>query len=324
MLGGPVDSIEQIRGIGRNSGVYRVTQGSGQFALKRYPPRQEGERDRAGIEFAALRFMAAHGIAAVPRALAVDPGAGYALLEWIDGESVADPDERDIDDAVAFLAAIHAFRGAADARALPPAQEACLSAAEIARQIDMRLARLDRLADDEPALAALLAAEYRPLLAAITARAETGYATRGLAFATPIDPAARTLCPADFGFHNALRTTARGLVFLDFDYFGWDDPAKLVADFLLHPGMRLPEPLKRRFAAAAEAIYGADPDYPTRLALLRPLFALRWCLILLNEFLPERWTYRVNAGTDSDWAASKQRQLDRTREWVQSLATNFR
>ena len=106
--------------------------------------------------------------------------------------------------------------------------------------------------------------------------------------------------------------------------FGWDDPVKLVSDFLLHPGMALSESLKRRFADGAAQVYSADPAFPVRLRLLYPLFALRWCMILLNEFLPERWTDRVHAGVQSDWETAKRRQLDRSREWVQSLASNFR
>jgi len=47
-------------------------------------------------------------------------------------------------------------------------------------------------------------------------------------------------------------------------------------------------------------------------------------MILLNEFLPERWANRLNAGTEADWELAKQRQLDRAREWMHSLAANFR
>jgi hypothetical protein len=113
-------------------------------------------------------------------------------------------------------------------------------------------------------------------------------------------------------------------VFIDFDYFGWDDPVKLTADFLLHPGTQLPELLKHHFASAATAIYQTDDAFRTRLALLFPLFGLRWCLILLNEFLPERWADRVNAGGAADWQAAKEHQLDRARQWVHSLSANFR
>ena len=33
------------------------------------------------------------------------------------------------------------------------------------------------------------------------------------------------ILPGDFGFHNAIRTT-KGVKFIDFEFAGWDDPAK--------------------------------------------------------------------------------------------------
>jgi hypothetical protein len=61
------------------------------------------------------------------------------------------------------------------------------------------------------------------------------------------------------------------------------------------------------------------------------LFAVRWCLILLNEFLPERWAYRVHAdaGPDwekPDWEKAKERQLGRASDLlalVQSSGGGF-
>ena len=66
LLGGSADSVERARGSGRNSGVYRIRKDGTNYALKQYPPRRPEERDRAAIELAALHFMTAHGIAAVP------------------------------------------------------------------------------------------------------------------------------------------------------------------------------------------------------------------------------------------------------------------
>src|SRR5258708_1892759 len=70
LAGGPVASIERVRGYGRNSGVYRVNTGGAAYALKQYPARQPNDRDRATVEYAALRFLAGHGMTTVPRPIA--------------------------------------------------------------------------------------------------------------------------------------------------------------------------------------------------------------------------------------------------------------
>jgi hypothetical protein len=70
---------------------------------------------------------------------------------------------------------------------------------------------------------------------------------------------------------------------------------KLVADFLLHPGMRLSEPLKRRFRNGAARMFHDESTFAARLDLLYPLYGLRWCLILLNAFLPGAWRRQAYA-----------------------------
>jgi hypothetical protein len=299
--------------------------------LKHYPAPEGDGRRRLGVEWGALELMTGHGIACVPRAIAADRERGYALLEWIDGETVANPAPADIDKACEFLAAVHALRLIGAAQCQPLAAEACLSGDEIARQIEARTGRLAAITD-APDLTAFLAERLTPLtaerLTPLTARilawVEEEYRARNLSFAAPVPAAARSLCPSDFEFHNALRTPGGRFVFVDFDYFGWDDPVKLTSDVLLHPGMQLSETARCRFAAAARRIYGSDATFSLRLRLLFPLFALRWCLILLNEFLPERWAYRRHAGIEAEWGLAKRRQLERANDRVQSLAANFR
>ena len=323
LAGRAVASVERVRGYGRNSGVYRVRAGDASYALKQYPPRRPDERDRATVEYTALRFLTGHGMVTVPRPLAVDAAGGDLLLEWIEGGPVETPAASDIGAAGDFLRAIHALRAAGDAAAQPMAAEACVSAAETVAQIERRLARLGALGSEEPALSVFLDNDLGPLFSRVTMWAREGYAAAGFSFSEEVEASARTLCPADFGFHNAMRRHAGDLVFIDFDYFGWDDPVKLTADFLLHPGMRLSDALRRQFAAEVTRIYGSDWSFGRRLALLYPLFSLRWCTILLNEFLPERWANRVAAGEAADWASAKQRQLDRAGEWAHSLTANF-
>jgi hypothetical protein len=319
LLKGPVDAIDQIRG-GRNSRVYRVCRGGECFAVKHYPPPDHDSRDRLKTEFEALLFMERHGINAVPRPLAIDPEHRYALLSWIDGDAIEVAAESDIDLAAGFLAALHGLVRVADSEGQPLGAEACLSGADIVAQLGRRLARLGCVAGAEPGLAELLDRIADFLFSTVLPKITADYRLLGLSFARPVPTGSRSLCPSDFGFHNALRGAA-GLTFVDFEYFGWDDPVKLTCDFLLHPGMRLSSGLKQRFLQATLRIYGTDPTFAARLRMLYPLFAVRWCLILLNEFLPERWAYRLHAGETPDWQKAKERQLALASEllaWAQS------
>jgi hypothetical protein len=124
--------------------------------------------------------------------------------------------------------------------------------------------------------------------------------------------------PSDFGYHNALRRPDGSLAFVDFEYFGWDDPVKLTADILLHPGpaawAAAAATLPRRRAAAVRR-----SDVWSAACRLSAAVRLRWVLILLNEFLPEVWARRVRAGATESWEAAKARQLAAARKFLSQL-----
>jgi Ser/Thr protein kinase RdoA (MazF antagonist) len=307
LAGAPVRRMRQLGG-GRNSRVFRVETDGATYALKLYPPPTEDRRDRLGVETSALRWMQAHGLAMVPRVMASDRTRDAALLSWADGDLVRDGvGAAEVAQACDFLRQLHALR---DTPALPPsdlAAEACLSGAEIERQLRGRIAELRML--DDPMLAAFLTDHAEPALAARLAAARDGIAASGGVFAADLPQAQRSQVPADFGFHNALRRADGYLTFIDFEYFGWDDPAKLIGDLLLHPGTPVEEAARAALHAGALRIYGDAPGFAARLQALLPLLGLRWALILLNEFRPERWRRRVLAGATEPWESAKRRQL---------------
>ena len=311
LVGGSRLRLSMIGG-GRNSRVYRVETPDGLFALKRYPSLRDDRRDRLGVETTALKWMASHGLDVVPHVLAVDTVANCVLLSWVEGSQVSAVGPADVDQAIEFLGALERLRRTALLPAAQLASEACLSGLEIERQIRARLSDLDAL-EHEPALRSFLHGEFASALEAWLSRARKALSSAGLSFDAELVPEKRSLVPSDFGFHNALRDANGRLTFLDFEYFGWDDPAKLTSDTLLHPGTPIANELRSRFQASAKRLYGGDPDFRARLCALHPLFVLRWALILLNEFHPERWQRRVLAGARGDWSEVRERQLSAAR-----------
>jgi hypothetical protein len=319
LLGAPAE-VEHLRGGGRNSRIYRVTSERGTFALKQYPSRQDEPRDRLGTEVGALELMAQPGVAVVPRVIAVDRERNFALLTWIEGVAVPEASDADIDAAAAFLASVHALRRAPEAVRQPPAAEACLSGVEIERQVRARIKLLTGLPADDGELHAFLDGEFVPAFERFLASAVTRIGATGLDFAAELPQERRSLVPSDFGFHNSLRRDDKSLIFIDFEYFGWDDPVKLTADILLHPGISLGTSQQQRFRAAAEKLYGEDAAFAPRLAAFLPLFGARWVLILLNEFIPDRWQRRLLAGATESWGEAKTRQLRKARDLLARLS----
>jgi hypothetical protein len=318
LLGAAVEVHHLAAAGGRNSRIYRVDCGGRSFALKQYPSRQADPRDRLGTEVGALTLMERCNVGDVPRVVGVDRDRGYALLNWIEGTIVGDISDADIDAAIAFLGAIHALRRTPWAAQQPAAAEACLSCNEIGRQIDARLGLL-RALKHERQLIEFIEDFVAPACAHRFAEAGAVLAAASLDSVAELPQEWQSLVPSDFGFHNSLRRGDGSLAFVDFEYFGWDDPVKLTADILLHPGRPLAPPQRRRFRQAALRCYGEDRTFERRLETYLPLFGLRWVLILLNEFIPDRWQRRVLAGDTTNWDDAKARQLDQAREFLASL-----
>jgi hypothetical protein len=92
--------------------------------------------------------------------------------------------------------------------------------------------------------------------------------------------------PSDFGFHNALLEFDDRVRFLDFEYAGWDDPAKLICDFFCQPAVPVPPRFFEPFTQAIAACYPHPEMVIGRTRLLMPVYRVKWVCIRLNEFLP--------------------------------------
>lgn len=299
-------------GGGANSRVFRVDfpgQGQEPVVLKQYPRISRDPRDRLGTEFAALEFMRARGICRVPRPLAMDREVSCAVYSHVPGRpALEDIQPDDVARTVEFWAALDTLRDTPEALAMPPASEACFSPGALCASLRERRLRLER-AVPLPGLASRLESflkeRFDPALEDVCASLERGW-TGGV----PLGPEELTLSPSDFGFHNALRVDGE-LFFIDFEYFGKDDPAKLMADFLLHPGMDLaPDACREFLAAMAERLRAPGPAL-ARLKVVYPAYGLKWCLILLNEFLPRSLNSRAFAFTPEEALARQENQLAR-------------
>jgi hypothetical protein len=305
----PASSIERLAG-GGNNRTYRVETAAGPALIKEYFRHAADPRDRLGAEQAFLQFAWAHGVRAIPQPLACDRGAGIGIYEFLAGRKLA-PREvtaAHVDEAAAFFAAVNRHRHDPDAAALPVASEACFSLAEHLACVDRRIARLATIepeSDLHRRAAALVAERLMPAWQQVRA-----VMASGLPLDAPLAAADRVISPSDFGFHNCIATDS-GLKFIDFEYAGWDDPAKTVCDFFCQPAVPVPHEHFGRFLAAV-ANGSRDPAaLRERVSLLLPVYELKWCCIMLNEFLPLGDDRRTFARGSEAHAARRLGQLEK-------------
>lgn len=296
---------------GGNNRVYRVASGERSFLLKEYFRHPGDRRDRLGAEFGFARFAWDQGVRCIPEPIACDATQGVALYDFVEGAPIAAEEvtAADIEQAAAFVRTLDGIRLAPGAQSLPDASEACFSIAAHLDLVEQRLRRLlaitpvtelDKQAKDftEKDLCIF----FRQVRAGI----ESALARLRIPAVKELTRQKRTISPSDFGFHNALRQEDGNLVFLDFEYAGWDDPAKLVCDFFCQVAVPVPPGFQDRFRSAATRERTND-WLDARLQLLMPLYRIKWCCIVLNHFLPVAAARRRFASEDAE--AKKKCQL---------------
>jgi hypothetical protein len=316
LIGWDVLSVVPVKR-GGNNRVFKLIGKDTAAAFKIYPTQKEDPRDRLSHEFGALTFLTRHGVTEVPRPIASDPIRHCAAYEWLEGVPPGSVNVAEVDELADFFIRLQQLRGEHGAAELPEGATAALSPANVTKQLAQRLERLESVIAPGTEVAEFVEASLKPAIRHAVDQLRWGCETEGFDFEAPLSPRLRVLSPSDFGFHNALRRTDGKLAFLDFEYFGWDEPSKAVADVLLHAGMSLSSELARRYRErVVRALAETDPGFPARFELFFPSMRAIWCLILLNEFLPERWARRVLAGVTEERSTAEARQLAKARDML--------
>ncbi len=326
LVGQEVSGFTPLAG-GRNNQLFSFTAGGERLVAKHYHCHPEDRRDRLGTEFRALAWLRNQGCTNLPRPVVCDAEAGLAVYEFVEGQrpTAATIGERERNDLVAFLLRLRDLAGHPEACRFGPASDAVLSPAAAVRQIDRRRQRLAKAAESAPELAAFLEQHFEPARQRIVDWAAQRSGACRVSWDTPLEPADRTLSPSDYGFHNALLRPDATLCYLDFEYFGWDDPAKMIADFLLHPGLNLPVGVRAGFFAEMTSRWPKPASVASRTRIVYPLLGLCWCLIILNEYSEEGARRRAFAeGRPTTDASPRPGLLLRAGAFLNELLGNYR
>ena len=309
---------------GGNNRVFRVKGEGGCAFLKAYFQHPNDPRDRLKTEFSFLKLAWEHGVRSVPRPLAQDRDHGLGLYEFIPGRALR-PDEVDegcVDQAIHFYQEINQAREASEAQSVPDAAEACFNLAEHLACVERRVDRLAAIRGDsgvDREAVRFVHGELCERWRKVSELAADHAAQDGLSLTDQIEPKEKCLSPSDFGFHNTLLAEDGRLRFIDFEYAGWDDPAKVICDFFCQPALPVPLAWYERFASAVVAGCSEPEAHRRRATLLLPVYQLKWCCILLNEFLPSGQVRRRFADSEGDSTECKAAQLRKARQVLKEL-----
>lgn len=309
---------------GGNNRIYRAEVGQSAFAVKHYFRHDLDPRNRLAAEYGFLQYAASAAPGRTPAAHACNTGRGIALYEFVDGRRFASGEIawRHVQSAIAFFRELNDPRWRAKAESLPAAAEACFSIEQHLELVGARIHLLSEIAEG-----VTIERSARALIRVLTsfwAKSSTqiieSAARNRLDAAAPLDPAQRCISPSDFGFHNALAEDSGAIRFLDFEYAGWDDPAKTAGDFFAQVAVPVPQELFDPFIGEITQVFPRPHELVHRARLLRPVYRVKWCCIALNVFHPVHLARRKFADPALDETELKTAQLAKAEQLFQSIS----
>lgn len=302
VLPGAALSLKPVSG-GANNRIFHATGASGEVIIKAYHHSAADQRDR----FAAEQRFYHLELPATPKPLAWDAENRLGAFSVIQGRKLTTDEvtSDDVQQCIEWICGIQQARQHREAAGVALAADACLSIEDHISLVERRVKRLLETGEDHEVFRSFVSEALAPHVEDMASRIREE-AGAMLDVQLPIE--CRVLSPSDFGFHNALKDEAGRLWFFDFEYAGWDDPAKLLCDFFCQPQVPVSIEHAERFVETMQMTVG-DERLPARFKLLLPLHAAKWACILLNEFLKTDAERRRFAGLQDRRAA----QLEKAR-----------
>lgn len=306
---------------GKNNRVFKVTSEQGQeLLLKSYFQHPEDPRNRLRTEFTFAKFAHSVGLSSVPEPLALDEVGGLGLYEYIDGRLLQSDEitEDIIQQSIDFYRELN--QNKSQAQSLPLASEACFTLEEHAELVVKRLERLSAIVTNNPIDTEALTfvqSQLIPKWQSLSLFMRKILKEKNWLWKQTIPDVDRCVSPSDFGFHNALLKADGQVCFIDFEYAGWDDPAQMVCDFFSQVEVPVSMSWFPDFTNQIIETLSQPELHRERIELLLPLHQLKWCCIVLNDFLSVGDHRRQFSGEQS--AQRKENQLKKAKVLLENI-----
>ena len=301
---GPTYKISRLVG-GRNNLLWSVeSQANTKYVIKSYG--FDG-RDRLDREWSFLSRLKSCGVSSVPHPILCDIPGRLALFSFLPGKklSASSISLKNIANASSFIGKV----ARVDADGLPEAKDAHSSLEGHVKSIEGRVDALEMASCSGPykdEFRYFVANELRPFWEHTKRRINLFRDFRHW------DSMRYFLSPSDFGFHNILHSEG-GLKFLDFEYAGRDDLAKLLSDFRLCPQIKVKKNHTEIFCRNIINDLELDNGFEKRLEILTTLGRTKWVCIVLNVFLLEK-NKRISNATSSNREVMQSSKLNSAKD----------
>ncbi len=310
---------------GGNNELLCISVDSNRYVIKFYNKSDKGRHNRLEAEWTFLELLKAHNVSQVPLSIGADDKENIALYSYIPGRKL-EPSGitfRHINQAANFVRNINTSLIRRSAAQVCNASESAFSYAEHFELLNSRIQRLFETIHNDFTYVKNIGDQIFELKKKLNKEI---IETEGLEkYTSVLTEKEKILSASDFGFHNVIQKEDGELVFIDFEYSGWDDPAKLAADFFFQPQVPVdPEYFPFFLDACLSHLDGnIKEQHIERAKNIFPIIGLRWVCIILNIF-DKKWAeLRFNHLAEEDLEKIRKERLILAKKLLERVIVNL-
>jgi thiamine kinase-like enzyme len=322
-----IASLQPLSSSGNNR-IYKIEMKSGQkYVAKQYLQLKEDSRPRIQAEFEHLKALWEIGFRNIPQAFAREESrAVYSLIEGMPVKSVG---SREMARVLSFLSRLSDASSKLSGFSILPGSDSRTCLGDYIDQIEKRYDRIifgAKNSEWEKETCEFMTQSVLPHKEFIFNKFYDSIRYLGWDAQRPFHENEQMFCPSDLGFHNILSDIHNQgeLFFLDFEYSGWDDPAKLLADFFHHVGQQVSWEHKWYLLEQFAAHRKQDPDFLRRWQTVIDLIGLEWVLIVLNVIDPNEMERKRFANPNLDPADLIKTRLAKADQMINEMTERMK
>jgi len=314
-----VDQIDVSALQGGNNRVYKVIVGPKKYIIKKYFRSVNDERDRLQTEYRFINYAKSCKVKEIPQFFHCDLKNDMVFYEYVEGDKLknGEVEKEHVQQALAFISAINncKFSRSGQGSSLSSASEACFSMEEYIKAVDRRMELLSTMdvsdnisKEAEQFITSVMTPAWKTIKRLLNSLPESG---------NKLENEEQIISPSDFGFHNAILKNDKQICFIDFEYAGWDDPVKMICDFFCQPEIPVPLIYFEYFIDGVNEIINSGHGLREKVKLLMPLHRIKWCCIMLNDFLKNDGKRKQFAHFNEDKRAKQLKKvMDYARQYL--------
>jgi len=320
--GGKVLSFERLSG-GINNICYKVNLESGRpvFVKKYY----KDERERLERGYGAVKFFTRLGLFSVPKPHYFDQKLYYAVFDFIKGE-VKKPHKvgkKDILDLVNYTIKLHSIKPTKKVK-LEYRRDAVLPVLSLQGHVDNLHFKFGRFMKYYKTLSVknklkkiISGKDFISRISNLERIALKSISKKELQM--KVKEHSRRFNHIDFGFHNVIYKSGAPY-FTDYELSGWDDPHRLIGDFMTHElNKTIPGKLRKIYLSEYKKRMNLRINQSMRLDIAVKLMDIEWIATYLWSIAPEKVALRRASIKNFEYATYIREQLEKTEERIAKI-----